>query len=276
MKVSGTSGADMQCGGASMAPGMGDQMDEVSRNLQKQIENLQKQVKELSANQEMPSEIKMKKRQELQKQISDLQVQLRQHQMEVKREEARKKEEKASEDNIFDSCSISEEGRKQSAGLSAGSMEAMLSADAAMKQADVHGSTANKMERRAKILESEISRDKGGPGDATAAKEEILADTKEAAEKAAASQMESLGKANEIMKDASETERKNDRDQTEDGEKKPGEAVGRQGEDAEAVSGPIASGTEAQGINGVLEQQGSGQEEQDQRKAAYHPVDVRI
>lgn len=270
MKVSGTGSADMQYGGVSMAAGMGDQMDEVSRNLQKQIESLQKQVKELSANQEMPPEIKMKKRQELQKQISDLQVQLRQHQMEVRREEARKKEEKASEDNVFDSCSISEEGREQSAGLSAGSMEAMLSADAAMKQADVHGGVANKMERRAKILESEISRDKGGPGDATAAKEEILADTKEAAEKAMASQMESLGEANEIVKDTSETERKDDSDQ------KAGETVEKQGEDAEAAGGVIMSGTEVQGTNGVLEQQDGAQEEEVPGRAAYHPVDVRI
>lgn len=276
MKVSGTSGSDMQYGGASMAPGVGNQTDEVSRNLQKQIENLQKQVKELSSNQEMPPEAKMKKRQELQKQISELQVQLRQHQMEVKREEAQKKEEKASEDNVFDSCSISEEGRQQSAGLSAGSMEAMISADAAMGQAAVHGSTANKMEHRAAILESEIARDKGGPGDATAAKEEVLAKTKVKAEQATASQMESLHDANEIMSDASKAEQKDD-SQTKDEAEKADEAGQIQGGDAETAGSAVISGTEV-GINstGASEQQNQVQEEQDQRGRAYHPVDIRI
>ena len=120
MRVSGTGGSDMQVKGTGMSPGMGEPMDEVSKGLQKKIENLQKQMKELSSNQEMPPDIKMKKRQELQKQISELQIQLRQHQMEVRREEARKKEEKASADDVLNPGKKAQQKQEQSAGLSAG------------------------------------------------------------------------------------------------------------------------------------------------------------
>lgn len=272
MKVSGVSGADMQYGGAGMAAGMGDQMDEVSRNLQKQIENLQKQVKELSANQDMPPETKMKKRQELQKQISELQIQLRQHQMEAKREEERKKEEKASEDNVFDSCSISEEGRRQSAGLSANSMEAMISADAALKQADIHGGTAKWLENREGILEAEINQDKGGPGDATAAKEKALEETKAAAGKATAAQMESLKQADEIMEEASEEDRKEVGGQAGDETEEAGAAG--QSESTKTPEGKDMPGIGAQETTGA--QQDSTSDGQDREKAVYHPVDVRI
>lgn len=274
MRVNGVSGAgNMVSGTAGMSPGAGEPMDEVSKSLQKQIENLQKQLKELSANQETPAEIKMKKRQELQKQISELQAQLRQHQMEVKREEAQKKEEKNSQDNVFDSCRISEEGRKQNAGLSAGSMEAMLSADTAMKQADVHGSTAQKMENRAGVLEVEIKLDKARNGD-TAAKEAELADVKAVAGKATASQMESLSQANEVMKEASEADEKENGSRTDSEGQQTAEAG--QSESAETVHGETMPGTAAQGT-GREEWQPEGMaEEESGRRKAYHPVDVRI
>lgn len=260
MRISGVSGGpDMQVGGAGMSPGAGEPMDEVSKGLQRQIENLQKQMKELSSNQEMPPDRKMKKRQELQKQISELQIQLRQHQMEVKREEARKKEEKASEDDVLNPTKGMEKKQGQSAGLSAGSMEAMLSADASMKQAGIHGSTADHAQHRAAILEAEINRDKGGPGDATAAKEELLAETKAIAEKATASQMESLGRANETAQEASEAEKKeNDRKE---------EADGKDGEAGQQSAPGTADGTTADVSEGSLESL---------RGVLYHPVDVRI
>lgn len=261
MVINGMSGVDMAGGTAGMPSGAGAPVDEVGRSLQKQIENLQKQLKELSANQEMPSEIKMKKRQELQKQISELEIQLRQHQMEVKREEAQKKEEKSSEDNVFDSCRISEEGRQQSAGLSAGSMEAMLSADAAMKQAGVHGSTAQKMENRAGVLEQEIKLDNARGGD-TAAKEEELAEAKSLADQATASQMGSLKQAGEIMEEADEDDRQ-----------RSGEA-GRQ-EGAEKTDRENISGSVLQGAGGESGQ-GEDPEQQDGRRAVYRPVDIRI
>lgn len=271
MKISGISGADMAGGSSAIAPGAGETVDEVSRSLQKQIENLQKQMKELSANPDTPSEIKMRKRQELQKQISELQMQLRQHQMEVKREEAQKKEEKASQENAFDSCKISEEGRQQSAGLSAGSMEAMLSADAAMKQADVHGSTAQKMENRAGVLEQEIKLDQARGGDASAKKEE-LAEAKALADQATASQMESLGNASEIMKESGEKEQKDAVGKNGDGQQAG--AAGEK-EDTEKTAGENGSGMASQ-----AEEDGNGQEgmspEAGLGSVVYRPVDIRI
>lgn len=273
MKASGINGTDTTGKAAAMAPAAGEPMDEVGKSLQKQIENLQKQMKELSANQETPPEIKMKKRQELQKQISELQVQLRQHQMEVKREESQKKEEKASQENVFDSCEISEEGRRQSAGLSAGSMEAMLSADAAMKQADVHGSTAQKMENRAGVLETEIKLDQARGGDTTAKKEE-LAKTKAAAEKATVSQMESLSHANEVMKETSEVDENENTSRTDDEERQTAEDGGEEGSvtlHGESIPDKVMQETD----DTVVQAEGMP-EEQDERRQTYHPVDVRI
>lgn len=249
MRVSGTgNGSDMQTRSAAMSPGMGDAMDEVSKGLQRQIENLQKQMKELSANQEMTPDMKMKKRQELQKQISELQIQLRQHQMEVKREEARKREEKASKEDVLNPNKGMEQRQGLSAGLSAGNMEAMISADASMKQAGVHGSTARQAQNKAGILESEIKRDKGGPGDASAAKEEILAETKALAEEATSSQMESLNKANAVVEKASDADRQKGNDkEDEDGKAKE--------TDREDETDPVAEPDTA---------------------PVYHPVDVRI
>lgn len=277
MRVSGVGGgSDMQTKGAGMSPGVGEPMDEVSRSLQKQIESLQKQIKELASNQEMPAQIKMKKKQELQKQISDLQIQLRQHQMEVKREEARKKEEKAAQDDVLNPNKGMEQKQGQNAGLSAGNMEAMLSADASMKQAGVHGSTARHAQNRAGILESEIKRDKGGPGAATAAKEEALAKTKALAEKATASQMDSLNKTNEVMKNASEAE-KNENGRKEEETGKNDEAV-RPGETGAGRDHAAVSGNTLQDADGEKEQAAGIQatSEADERMLLYHPVDVRI
>ena len=277
MRVSGVGGSsDMQTKGAGMSPGMGEPMDEVGKGLQRQIEELQRQMKELSANQEMTPDMKMKKRQELQKQISELQIQLRQHQMEVKREEARKKEEKASGDDVLNPTKGMEQKQSQSAGLSAGSMEAMISADASMKQAGIHGSTAAHAENRAGILEAAINRDKGGPGDATAAKEAELVETKALADKATTSQMESLAKANEIMQDASEAEKDNEKEKA---DKTSGEAEeqGRYDAADDAASG-VSDDRPLQETNGEKEQPVGAQapSEQEQRRNLYHPVDVRI
>ena len=252
-------------------------MDEVSKGLQRQIENLQKQMKELSANQEMTPDMKMKKRQELQKQISELQIQLRQHQMEVKREEARKKEEKASQDDVLNPTKGMEQKQGQSAGLSAGSMEAMLSADASMKQAGVHGSTAKHAQNRAGILEAEIKRDKGGPGDATAAKEEALAEAKELETTATASQMDSLGKAVKAASEAEKAEKEESERREED--EKNGE-VGRQGaaDEVDGTDAGVSGSGSVQKADGETDRSDAAQApaDQEQRRMLYHPVDVRI
>lgn len=220
MNISGVSGAGMQTGMTGMGAGAADQMDPVSKDLRRQIEELQKQMKELSANQEVPTEAKMKKRQELQKQISELEIQLRQRQMEVKREENQKKRNNGSSfDDLLGTKPQEKQGDKQSTGMSAGGMEALISADVSMKQADVHGSIATKMENRAGVIETEIMLDSGRGGSSNIGlKEEELAKTKTIADQAVSSQMEALADASEAAQKANEDE--NDNDGIKDSEEK--------------------------------------------------------
>ena len=215
MKINGTSGAGITAGAINMDAGIGGQTDPMVRDLQRQIEDLKNRMKELSSNAEMPPEIKSKKRQELQKQISDLEIQLRQRQMEVKREEAMKKHQKNySMDEMLGTKHQAGKSDKQSAGLSTSSMEAMISADMSMKQAEIHGSTARKMEGKVGVLEAEIKQD-SAMGAAPVGKEEALAGAQAKANEATAAQMGSLAQANKAVKKAAEADQNQSTDKTE-------------------------------------------------------------
>ena len=212
MKINGTSGANVPAGAIGMDAGIGGQTDPMIKDLQQQIENLQKQMKELSSNREMSPEAKSKKRQDLQKQISDLEMQLRQRQIEVKREEAMKKrQENYSMDGMLGTKQQEKKSSKQDTGLSTGSMEAMISAEVSMKQADVHGSTAKKLEGKAGVLEAEIKQDRALGVGVPEGKEEALAETQAKANEATSAQMSALAQANETAKEAVEEERSQDK-----------------------------------------------------------------
>ncbi len=254
MNVNGIDGAGMQPKTAGM--GADGQMDPVSKDLQKQIEKLKNDLKEISANQDMPTEAKMKKRQEIQKQISNLEIQLRQHQMEVKREERQKKKEESSFDELTGTKPQKKQGRDQTAGMSTGGMEAMISADTAVKQANVNGSTAKKMEGRANVLKVEMQLDGGRGGSSNIdLKEAELAKANETAQKATASQMESLAQAGETLENATKEEK----------------TEGKAKEDEKKASGTVDG--EAQEENPL---DISGDEDQEENGIAYHPVDVRL
>lgn len=282
MTINGVSGIGMQSGNAGAGAGSGAQMDAVSKDLQCQIENLQKQMQELSSNQEMPAETKMKKRQDLQKQISDLEVQLRQHQMEVKREAAMKKREKKNGmDELLGTKKQQEQSSSQGTGMSAGSMEALLSADASMKQAGVHGSIATKMEGRAGVLESEIALDSARGGNPEA-KREQLAEVKEIAEQATASQMESLAQANKTIQDASEEEREDKDDKTDGTADKAAESTQNvvvdkpQGEDSDAAKTRIPE-NEIDGKSSMPDQNTFDVQMMGVAfSRGYNPVDVKL
>lgn len=177
MNISGISG------NISQAPqqGAGKAMDAQSRNIQKQITEAQKKLQELSVRGDLSQEEKMKKRQEIQKQISDLNMQLRQHQTEVKRQE--QEEKKAAE-----SAAGKQNGGGQDTGFSAAGMQAVLSADTTMKQAQVQRGAAAKLEGRANVLEAEIQQD-GRTGGNTERKEAELAEVRERAKTAGESGM---------------------------------------------------------------------------------------
>lgn len=253
MNVNGVNSTAMQPSITGMGAGSDRQTDSVSKDLQNQIEKLQQDLKEISANQDMPTEIKMKKRQEIQKQINELQIQLRQRQMEVKKEERQKKKDESSFDDLMGTKPQKKQDDTQNAGMSAGSMEAMISADVSVRQANVNGSTAKKMDGKANVLEIEIKLDgsRGGSSNVEL-KETELTKAKEAAQKATASQLDSLAQASETLQNAAKDDRV-DGQKKEDKKKAPGTEEEKEEETPNAPEE-------------VLE--GTGY--------AYHPVDVRL
>lgn len=272
MNISGVSGAGMQPNMSGMGAGAADQMDPVCKDLRRQIEDLQKQMKELSANQEVPMEAKMKKRQDLQKQISELEVQLRQRQMEVKREEnQKKKSNESSFDDLLGTKPQEKRGGKQGTGMSAGSMEALISADVSMKQADVHSSIATKMENRAGVIETEIMLDSGRGGSSNIGlKEEELAKTKAIADQATVSQMESLAQANKTIQEAAKDEQ-NDKDGKTEADTKTGSSQSIAVVDGEEQSTPGTS----QNVASTLTREG-GQSDSQQEAEEKNTFDTEM
>lgn len=254
MNVNGVNGTAMQPNTTGMGSGAGGQTDPVSKDLQNQIEKLQQDLQDISANQDMPAETKMKKRQEIQKQISELQIQLRQHQIEARKEERKKKKEESSFDDLMGTKPQEQQSGKLSSGMSAGSMEAMISADVSVKQANASGSTARKMEGRANVIEIEMQLDGGRGGSSNVElKEAELARVKEAAGKATASQMDSLSQASETLQNAAKDEKANGR-KDEDEKKVPGSEEEKEGETSASSNGESLEVT----------------------NITYHPVDVRL
>lgn len=180
--------------------GMTQAKDAVSKNIQNQISNAQKQLQGLSSNEEMSMEEKMKKRQEIQKQIMDLNHQLRQHQMEQRREKGQAGNEISGSSRKAGAVKAGSRGN----GLSQASMQAVLSADSSMKQADIQGSIATRIEGRAGVLEAEIKQDAGRGN--VEAKEKELSEIQQKAKAAASSQMDTLADANKIVEEAAKAE----------------------------------------------------------------------
>jgi hypothetical protein len=259
MNINGIGGAGASQNTAGTSAGKSGQMDSESKNLQQQIEKLQNDLKEISSNQEMPADTKMKKRQEIQKQISELQIQLRQHQIDVKREEREKKKEESSFDDLMGTKKQKNQSDNANVGMSANSMTAMLSADVSIKQANVQGSTAQKMNGRANVLEAEIALDSSSGGNVEL-KEAELSDARKAAQKATSDQLSSLAQAGEELEKASEKE--NTENRTEDKDK----------------SDKSKPGTEKDGEKQTDNISGTPDTETPEEQASYnyHPVDVRL
>lgn len=259
MVIGGVSGVNAQ----ASPMGMPQANDPVAKNIQKQIEQAQKQLQELASNKDMSAEDKMKKRQELQQKISDLNNQLRQHQIEKRKE---KQQEKTSSDDIFDPNSQQTDSKaksgKQGMGLSQASMEAMISADTSVKQASVQGSVATKMEGKAGVLEIEIKLDSSRHGDVSR-KQVELADVKQKAEEATASQLGTLAEANKTMQAATKADQTS-KDAEED--ENNGGAAGSE----EETDGVKAKGGEENASVSENEAEAS------QQTIYYTPVDVRL
>ncbi len=237
MTVNGISGANT---GVQSAYGMGKAMDSASRNIQKQIEHAQKQLQDLSSNEDMTIEQKMEKRQEIQKQITELNQQLRQQQI-----DARKQAQQKNGTAMDDMSGAKQRNQKGVAkqGMSGAGMQAMISADISMKQAQVQGSVATDLKGKSNILEQEIKMDKAR-GANTEKKEEELAKLQQNAQTATSAQMETLTEANKTMEEA-----------------------------AEKDSG---SKTENDDKTEKLEERQNGAETESSQPLAYTPVDIRL
>lgn len=241
MKVGSMNGASFQgAGGGAQAGSISLQNDSVSKNIQNQIANAQKQLQEISANQEMTLEEKMKKRQEIQQEITNLNQQLRQHQIEQRKE--RQSKSSSVDDMIGRKQNTGKAGNKGN-GLSQASMQAMISADSSMKQAQVQGNVATRMEGRAGVLKAEIKQDAGGN---TEAKEAELAEAEQKAMSAAASQMNTLANANQTMEEAAKADQDSKMDETGAKAENKADETNHNGQEIGKVSVDEADGTGSQ------------------------------
>ncbi|MCD7824608.1 MAG: FlxA-like family protein [Clostridiaceae bacterium] len=189
--------------------GVGQAADSCSRAIQKQIENVRRQLQELSSNGELSMEEKMKKRQELQQEIADLNNQLRAHQMEVRRQ-AQKKSENSMDDMLCGNRQPQKESTKAGTGLSAASMQAVLSADNSMRQVQTQSQVKTGLEGRAGVLKAEIKQDAGGN---TEAKEAELADVEERANNVISAQMSALSDMHRSLEKVAEEDGSTDSEQ---------------------------------------------------------------
>lgn len=267
MKVSGVKSTDSI---SANQTGMG-LMDSVSKSIQKQIANAQKQLQDLSSNEEMPAEEKMKKRQEIQKTISDLNNQLRQHQIEVRQEKQQAKKSSSQEEKGIQRKGSSEKtGRKQT-GLSQASMQAMISADTSMKQAQVQGGVAAKMEGKANVLETEIKLD-SGRGASVEKKQEELAETKQKMQDAEASQISSLADANQAVEEAAKSDQTVKEKEDSKKEKKSESALQEDGKD-QSVSDIEKEHLDTEGTTSETTIKAK---EEIQQGLSYIPIDIRL
>ena len=198
MRVDGHNGTNSQVSGVNLMQGN----DSFSRMIQNQIANAQKELQELSENNDMSVEEKMKRRQEIQQRITDLNHQLRQHQIEQRRENQGK-------DNVIErnlpAKKTDKSGKGTQRGMSASTMRSIISADAAMSQAQVQSRVATRMEGRAGVLEAEIKQD-AAKGKSVESKREELAEIQEKAAAAQTSQMNVLTAVNKDLEETAESE----------------------------------------------------------------------
>ena len=198
MRVDSIKGADSRISGVNLM----QTNDSFSKMIQSQIANAQEQLQKLSDNNDMSMEEKMKRRQEIQQRITDLNHQLRQHQIEQRRENQGK-------DNVIErnlpAKKTDKSGKGTQRGMSASTMQSIISADVAMSQAQVQGSVTTRMEGRAGVLEAEIKQD-AAKGKSVESKREELAEIQEKAAAGQTSQMNVLTAVNKYLEETAESE----------------------------------------------------------------------
>lgn len=193
MAITGINSASKEIAGNIL--GQNGQNDAVSKNIKNEIARAQKKLQDLSANNELSIEDKMKKRQEILQEITNLEQQLRQHEIEQRRKQ--QSESASTNDMQTTTSTASSKGN----GLSQASTQAIISADASMKQAKAQGRVVNNTNGKVKVLSSEIKMDKGR-GTSSKKKEAELQSLEEKAQAASKAQMASLSDVNKAIKEA--------------------------------------------------------------------------
>ena len=178
--------------------GIGQGADSYSKNIQNQIADAQKALQELSSNENLTMEEKRQKRQEIQQEIADLNRQLRQHQIEQRKKLQTKD---SSAEDLLGGGSQTQKKSADAQGISDASMQAIISADAAMGQVQVQSRVKSSLEGRAGVLKAEIKRDAGAGGN-TEAKEAELAEIEEKAGNVTTSQMSALSEISKNLEEA--------------------------------------------------------------------------
>lgn len=184
--------------GSESGVSAGGGVDAYSKGIMKEIENIRQQMQELSQNDSLSMEEKMKKKQQLQQRINELNNKLRKHQIEQRRQ---KQESSAGKNDMLPESpeKFSKENTNGvSGGLSAGSMQAVISADASMEISKAGRRAANGLKATARVLKGEIKAD-GGRGNVEA-KQKQLQEVEERAENAMTSQMKRMTEAVHDMK----------------------------------------------------------------------------
>lgn len=177
--------------------------------LQKQIETKQKELEALSENKEMDPKEKLKKKQEIEAELSELNTQLQQKRSD--RLQGKEREEAAPEHG----------GAKapRRDGFSGTDMNALLSADASMKQASVQDAAAGKLIGKANVLRIEAKLD-GARGASAEEKLKQAAELESRAGRLKNESAEKLGKALEETEKTGEDEEASESEKTEEtGEK---------------------------------------------------------
>ncbi len=183
--------------------GVSQTADSVTKTIQKQIQDLKKQLKEVSADPNMNAEVKARKQQDIQQQITDLQN------LKEKTEEAKSSEQAG--------------------------MEAVVSADNAVRNAEVQEGVASKMKGRASVLRSEMELDAGRNSGTIPSKMNELARAEQASENARTTQMELLGDASQELQGVNEAEQDPEKKTEEAREEEEAKARQEEAEQAEAL-----------------------------------------
>lgn len=182
--------------------------DSKSKEFQSQIANAQSRLKDLASDKELGEDEKEKKRKEIQQQIKELNNQLRQHQIQMQREEREKRAN--TEVSKEEQKGEIKEKTKETPVHAQTSMQAILSANAAMDHAQKQGNMALEMEGRVRVLQNEIKQDIQYGRD-TEQKQKELQKLEKKAVKVKGAKMSYLANASKEMKRAAETEKETDR-----------------------------------------------------------------